>query len=179
MDDIDALFDSIDGWKEDLMDFGVAGIGAVGGNLLYGYLDSQVVAQLPFVGTTPWARSALAIAAGVAGGAVLSRYSKNLATGVAVGLAARGVAGLLNAFAPNLAQQLNPTATAGLGLTYDEQRLLVPGAMAAAPSFVEEVNGYGGATTTADQVSGLGQYGQTTRTVEEVHGFAGLAATLQ
>ena len=159
MDDLADLFDSVDGFKEDAMDFGVAGLGAVGANIAYGYLDNSVISKLPVIGTAPALRALAAIVVGVIGGAMVKKYNRNVATGVAVGLATRGVAGLLQVFAPSFVASVvpgTPAGTAGLGLTQDEQNLLLPSGMAAAPAFVEEVSGYGTQTKTVEDVSGLG-----------------------
>jgi hypothetical protein len=152
MGDLEDLFASVDSFKEDLMDFGVAGIGLIGANLVWGYIDEGLIAKIPVIGDSVWARALVAIVAGVAGGAALARTNKNLATGVAVGLTARGLTTLLRQVAPSLPLQ-------GLGMTANERYLLSPGV------------GY--ATTEVEAVNGASLQ------IENVAGFNGLASTLQ
>lgn len=145
MDDIAALFESVDGIKEDLMDFSVAGISAVGANLAYGYVEKMLVKADGTPMAPPWVMGPVAILAGVLGGSALAKVNRNVATGVAVGLAARGVTTLAKAYAPSL-----PLA----GLSDSEYRLLGPG-MAEAPVMVEQVAGLNGSTQTIENVAGL------------------------
>ena len=165
MDDLEALFNSVDGFKEDLMDFGVAGAGAVAANLAWGYLEGKAGESIDFVRDNPAVGSVAAIVAGVAGGAAMAKYNKNLATGIAVGLVARGINGLLKKYAVDATgvPLLPPVfGEARLGMTAAERRLLFSGA----PTRIEEVSGLHGATATVEEVSGLNGYG------------GGLAATL-
>jgi len=159
MDDLEALFSSVDGFKEDLMDFGVAGAGAIAANLAWGYLEGKAGENIEFVRTNPVVGSLGAIVAGVAGGAALAKYNKNLATGLAVGLVARGINGLLKKYAVDSAgAPLLPPVfgeVRGLGMTASERRLLFSGA----PTRVEEVSGLHGATSTVEEVNGLNGYG--------------------
>lgn len=168
MDDLEALFSSVDGFKEDLMDFGVAGAGAVAANLAWGYLEGKAGENIDFVRNNPAVGSVAAIVAGVAGGAAMAKYNKNLATGIAVGLVARGINGLLKKYAvdaagvPLLPPVFGEVGRSGLGMTESERRLLFSGA----PTRIEEVSGLHGATSTVEEVNGLNGYG------------GGLAATL-
>ena len=160
MDDLEALFSSVDGFKEDLMDFGVAGAGAIAANLAWGYLEGKAGENIEFVAKHPVVGSLGAIVAGVAGGAALAKYNKNLATGLAVGLVARGINGLLKKYAVDskTGEQLLPNVfgeVRGLGMTASERRLLFSGA----PTRVEEVAGLHGATSTVEEVNGLNGYG--------------------
>ena len=156
MDDLEALFDSVDGFKEDLLDFGVAGLGALGANMAWDMVEAQMLSRLH-----PALRAGAAIVAGVAGGAFLSQYSKNIATGVAVGLAARGLGQLAKTYLPTV------TAVAGLGMTVEERALLMPG-VASATTQIEEVAGLSAAPATVEEVSAL----------NGMDGDAALAATL-
>lgn len=149
--DMDTLFESVDGLKEDLVDFSIAGVSAVGANIGYGWLESKVLASMP-----PWVRGIASIAVGVLGGGFLAKWNRNVATGVAVGLAARGVNTLASAYLPA------GTLPALQGLGNTDYRLLSPG-VSEAPVVVEQVNGLSAATTTVEQMNGL----------------AGLAAVLQ
>jgi ABC-type uncharacterized transport system permease subunit len=143
MDDLEALFSSVDGFKEDLMDFGVAGAGAIAANLAWGYAEGKASENIEFVRANPIVGSVAAIVAGVAGGAAMAKYNKNLATGIAVGLVARGLNGLIKKFAVDKAglPLLPPVfGDAGMGMTASERRLLFSGA----PTRIEEVNGLHG-----------------------------------
>lgn len=157
MDDLEALFDSVDGFKDDMIDFGLAGLGGIGANFAWGYVDDFLAkSSLPLVGgadTTAFVvRGALALAGGVVLGGMVSRYNKTVATGVAVGLAIRGLTSALKALKPDL-------PIGAFGLTPDEQRMLMPGTFAAAPTMVEEVAGFGAAPTTIDSPSAVPNQG--------------------
>jgi len=155
MDDLEALFESVDGFKEDLIDFGVAGLGAVGANIAWDYVEANLVSRLPVVGTSLYGRAAVAVVAGVAAGAALARYNRNVATGVAVGLAARGLGTILRALMPTgLPPKESTEGLAAGGLPPGESTA----GLAAGIPMVEEVNGFGAATTTVempDAVHGL------------------------
>lgn len=184
MDDLEALFDSVDGLKTDLIDFGIAGGAAVLANVAYGFVESKVL-KVSFLASldAPGAdgkpsmvgglvRGAAALTVGVIGGSQLTRFNRNVATGVAVGLALRGVLKILRTLLPADTQTSIGLNTAFSGLSDGEYRLLGPG-ISGAPVMVEEVHGLHGATTTVEEVSGLS--GATT-TIERLNG---LAATLQ
>lgn len=167
--DLAALFDNMDGFKDDLMDFGVAGLGAVGATVAWGYVEQKVLPEIPFVKDSPVAQNVLAIVTGVAGGMAMAKVNKNLATGIAVGLAARGIAGILGSLKnaegepviPGLSAS-NPGRVGGLGLTAAENVLLFPrGTPQGSNASIEEVNGLGAATSTIEEI-----------------GLSGLAATL-
>jgi len=179
MDDLMALFDNIDGFKDDLMDFGVAGIGAVGAAVAWGFIDKKLVENINFLSTNAagsYIRNGLAIVVGVVGGMALSKVNKNIATGVAVGLAAKGIAGILGSFKDDQGVPYIPGLPVNsLGMTAAERGLLFPsGTPRGVNTSVEEVNGLSGATTSVEEVNGLS--GATT-SVEEI-GLNGLAATL-
>ena len=167
MDDLEALFNSVDGFKEDLMDFGVAGAGALGANLAWGYIEGMASEKVEFVRANPVVANLAAIVAGVAGGAAMAKYNKNLATGLAVGLVARGLNGLIKQYAVDKdGKSLLPPVfgeVSQFGMTESERRML-----------------FSGATTRVEEVAGL--HGGATSTVEEVNGLSGfrggLAATL-
>lgn len=154
LDDLDALFDSMDDFKEDLFDFTIAGVGGLGASIAWGYIDANIVSKIPVVGTSVYGRAIAQILAGVAGGALLSKMNKNLATGVAVVLAYSGIKTLAQQVMPNLPI----SGVDDLGLTWYEQKLLKESqrrGMAGAPTMVEEVSGLNAATATVEQVAGL------------------------
>lgn len=172
MDDLEALFDSVDGFKEDLIDFGIAGAAAVGANMVAGYLDKNFLTKHTDAAgkdagfdVPTWAKGAGFLVLGVAGGAFLAKYNRNAATGVAVGLAFRGINTLLRLKNATTHETYLPKALTDnlpnldlAGLSNVEYRMLGPGLSAPSaggPVMVEEVSGFNGATQTVEQVSGL------------------------
>lgn len=158
MNDLEALFDSVDGLKEDLLDFSIAGTAAVAANMAAGYLDKNLLtkqADGKGFDVPAWAKGAGFLLLSVAGGAFLAKYNRNVATGAAVGLAFRGINTLLQAYAPDAIKANLPQLA---GFSNVEYRMLGPGLgtpSAGSPVMVEEVSGFSGATQTIEQVSGL------------------------
>ncbi|MDO8688545.1 MAG: hypothetical protein Q7R39_00785 [Dehalococcoidia bacterium] len=148
--DLKALFGSIDSYKEDLMEFVPAGAGLIGGNIAFGYAAAFAAEKVEFVRSNPWILDVAAIVAGITAGNMLNRYDKRVATGVGIGLVARGLTGLIGKYSPV------KLPLAGLGADFNRY-------LAAAPQSVEQISGAPMSVEMGNGVSGL----------------AGLAATLQ
>lgn len=162
MDDLNALFDSVDGLKQDLIEYGTVAAGAIGANVLWN------VAVAKFVPATlnPTIRKyGLPVAAAVAG-ITLGRYvsksrvpqAHRLGLGVTIGLVTAGLTSLVKQFAPQLPIAGTDDPLYGLGAGY-------AGYLNGAPTTVEDMNGLG-AVVVEEAVAGAPMQ------VEDVAGFA-------
>jgi hypothetical protein len=176
MDDLNALFDSVDGLKEDLIEYGTIAAAAVGANVAWNYASAWAMTK--FGGTLPaWAKQygvpAAAILAGIFGGRFVARYNRKAGMGVTIGLVAAGLTGYAKMFLPNLNY-----AVSGLGAGNEDLLLgfgetsLFQKYLNGAPSTVENVNGLGTTPIAIEEsVSGFAGFGTAPSTVEEVSGL--------
>ncbi len=178
MDDLNALFDSVDGLQEDLVEYGTIAAAAVGANVLWNYGVAWVVGK--YGASIPaWARKygipAAAVLAGIFGGRYVARWSRKAGMGVTIGLVASGLTGFARLFAPTL-----PYTVQGLGASPDEMLLglseqdLFQKYLAGAPSTVEDVAGLGTTPIAVEESAygGYGGLGTAPTTVEQVSGLA-------
>lgn len=178
MDDLNALFDGVDGLKEDLMEYGTIAAAAIAANVAWNYVAAMALSR--FGQNLPdWARRygvpAATVLAGIFGGRFVARYNRKAGMGVTIGLVASGLSALAKQFVPGL------PASAGLfGLGESDDLLLGVGDsdlfnryLNGAPSTVEQVSGLGstpvaieesmagfGAASTVEDVAGLGGFGE-------------------
>jgi len=173
MDDLNALFDSVDGLKEDLIEYGTIAAAAVGANVAWNYASAWALGK--FGGSLPaWAKRygvpAAAILAGIFGGRTVARWNRKAGMGVTIGLVAAGLTGYAKMFLPSL-----PYAVSGLGaqedllLGFGEGQDLFQKYLSGAPTTVENVNGLG--TTPVAIEESVSGFGTAPSTVEEVSGL--------
>lgn len=176
--DLEALFETVDGLKEDLMEYGTIAAAAIGANVAFNYGVDFVLSKWT---TAPdWARKygvpTAAILAGVFGSRLVSRYNRKAATGVAIGLVAAGLSAFAKGFLPNvkgLGGIEDELTLAGLGASPDQllgntdmfQKYLggapttIEQMSGASVTVEESMSGFGGAPTTVEEsVSGLGGF---------------------
>lgn len=180
MDDLNALFDSVDGLKEDLMEYGTIAVAAIGANVAWNY--ALTFAMSKFGANLPgWARQygvpAATVLAGIFGGRYVARFNRKVGMGVTIGLVASGLSSLAKQFVPGLPAS---ASLYGLGASEDEMLLGVGNSdlfnryLNGAPSTVEQVAGLG-STPVAIEESVAG-FGFAPATVEAVNGLEGFGA---
>lgn len=155
MADIDGLFDAVDGVKEDLMEFGIAGAGFVGGVTAYSYLEDMIKSKDTEKKIPALAYHLGAVALGLVAGRFLARYDRRLATGAAVGLTAKGLMGLVNSLAgKSILPQVTFSGMDDLGYWTDRYRRQHP-QLNAAPQTIEQPMSVSGAPVTVEHLRGL------------------------
>jgi hypothetical protein len=132
MDDISALFDSVDGLKEDLVEYGTIAAGAIGANVLWNIAVAKFGGVLPAGAARRFGLPAAAILAGIFGGRLVGRKNRKLGLGMTIGLVAAGMTQFAKMFVPNL-----PVAGLSDGEIEEE---FVAGLLNSAPATVEELN---------------------------------------
>lgn len=149
MADLAALFEGIDGVKEDFLEFGVAAVAGIAARVAFG----RAAAMLPPSVPAPAVHLG-AIAAGIAGAHLIGKanvpYARQAATGVAIGLVTRGIEGLLATYAPSIPlagdDMFSPAANFNRYLQ-------------GAPTNYEEVSGFGAAPVSYEQQdTGIGSF---------------------
>jgi hypothetical protein len=158
--DLEALFDGVDGIKEDALEFGIMGASAVGAHVAYGMFATKI----PFVNKLPAvAQPLVPIALGLAAGRYLGKMDRRVATGVAVGLVAVGVRQLVRAYAPAsvkgaLAGADEEIMLQGPGdafLPDGEEQDLLNGYLSGAPITMEQVNGFDAVSVEESQLGAM------------------------
>lgn len=137
------MFSGFDGYKEDLMEFGVMGLAGTASFVAWGMIAPKIPNfNQPLVEN--YGKPALALLAAAATAQALSGVDRRIAVGAGVGLALAGVLGFAKAFGvPGFS---GATAISGFG---------------GAPIAIEEVSGFGGfggAPVTVEEVSGVGSF---------------------
>jgi hypothetical protein len=148
MSDLNALFDSVDGLKEDLIEYGTIAAGAIGANVVWNIAVARFGSTLPAGPVRQYGIPAAAILLGIFGGRMVARYNRKIGLGATIGLVAAGLTQLTKQFIPSL-----PVA----GLSASEDYYGVAGYLNG-PMTVEEdgVNGFGGPVTIEqDSVNGF------------------------
>jgi hypothetical protein len=128
MDELAALFGDFEGVKDDLMNFGIMGASAVGGHVLAGVILPYLPAAIP-----SWGKNAIVGVLGVIAGHYAAKYvDARVGNGLAVGMVAAGLTGIVREFAPQI-----PLAGPGdeLLLGLNEAPLSIEGA----PTAIEQV----------------------------------------
>ena len=142
LNDLNALFSSVDGLKEDLMEYGTIAAGAIGANVVWNIASAKFIPANLDPTIRKWGVPAAAILLGIFGGRMVARYNRKLGLGATIGLVAAGLTQITKQFIPNL-----PVA----GLSGDEDYYGVAGlgapvsieeGMSGAPVAVEEFNGF-------------------------------------
>lgn len=186
VNDLEALFDSVDGLKEDLMEYGTIAAAAVGANVAFNMGVNFLFTK--WTNPPDWARKygipAVAVLTGLVGGKFVGKYSRKAGMGVAIGLVAGGISMLAKQFAPNLpvaglADDDEEYDIEGLGASRDELLLglgaqpdLFQKYLGSAPTSVEEqVNGFGAPVSVEEQMNG---FGAPVSVEEQVSAFDGL-----
>lgn len=140
MNDIAALFDSVDGLKEDLMEYGTIAAGAIGANVLWNIAVAKFGSNITNPTLRRYGLPAAAVLAGIFGGRVIGRYNRKIGLGATIGLVAAGLTSFAKMAVPGL-----PVAGVEDGGEY------VAGYLNAAPATVEELN----AVSIEESVSGF------------------------
>lgn len=104
MDDLNALFDSVEGLSEDLKEYGTMAAAAIGANMVWNMAVARLVpANMLSPQVRRYVLPAAAILAGIYGGRKLSRsMNRRVGLGVTVGLVTAGVSSLVRQFFPSL-----------------------------------------------------------------------------
>ena len=157
MDDLNALFDSVDGLKQDLIEYGTVAAGAIGANVLWNIAVAKFVPASLNPTLRKYGLPAAAILGGIALGRQVSRsrlpQAHRLGLGVTIGLCISGFQQFAKMIAPSL-----PVAGLAAAPLYG-----IAGYLNGAPVTTEEVNGIG--AVAVEDVAGVA-------TVEEVAGFS-------
>lgn len=146
MNDLNALFDSVDGLKEDLIEYGTIAAGAIGANVAWNVLSARFIPANLDPTLRKWGVPAAAILLGIFGGRFVARYNRKIGLGATIGLVAAGLTQITKQFIPNL-------PVAGLaGQDYYGVAGLLNG-----PVTVEEagVAGFGAPVTIEDSLNGF------------------------
>lgn len=158
---LNALFSNMSGLKEDLMTYGTIGAGVIGGVVAYNFAFDKLMAAMPSLATAAdgklvtYGKPLGAIALGIFGGQYVSRkLNRNVGQGMAVGLTAAGLLGMI--------QVLDTAKSLPFNATLQLTQPMLPAAsvppektvagLRAAPVQVEEING---APITIEAVSGF------------------------
>jgi hypothetical protein len=147
LNDLNALFDSVDGLKEDLVEYGTIAAGAIGANVVWNIAVAKYGSIVP-QSMRQYGLPALAVLAGIFGGRQVARYNRKLGLGFTIGLVAAGLTQFTKMFVPNL-----PVA----GLASDDWSM----PLLDSPVYAEELNALtieqnvAGAPSTIEQVAGF------------------------
>jgi hypothetical protein len=138
--DLDALFDSVDGLKEDLVEYGLVAAAAIGSNMAWNWATRKFVPVTAPAWVDQYAIPAVAMVGGIYLGRTVGQYNRQAGQGVAFGLVTAGLAKLVKQIVPD-AQIPGLAGTSdslyGLG-AYSAPRYLPQ------TSPIEEVNAGGG-----------------------------------
>lgn len=147
MNDLNSLFDSVDGLKEDLIEYGTIAAGAIGANVAWNIITAKFVPANLDPTLRKWGVPAAAILLGIFGGRMVARYNRKVGLGATIGLVAAGLTQITKQFIPNL-----PVA----GLSATEDYYGVAGYLGG-PVTIEEqgVNGFGGPVTVEESLNGF------------------------
>lgn len=137
MNDLNALFDSVDGLKEDIIEYGTIGLGAYGATVAWDIAVAKLVPTTLDPTLRKWGIPAAAVLVGIFGGRMVARYNRKIGLGMTVGLVALG----LSRITRNLIPGLPVGAMGGLGASEDYYG--VAGYLGG-PVTIEEANGMGG-----------------------------------
>lgn len=151
MDDLNALFDSVEGMSEDLKEYGTIGAAIVGSMFVWNFaVDKLVPANLLSAQTRRYVIPVASILTGLYAGRKLSRMvNRRVGLGVTVGLVTSGLLALVRQFFPSIPLPSFAGLEGGLygaPVTYEEYGAGVSGG----PITVEETGpgvselGYGG-----------------------------------
>lgn len=149
MNDLNALFDSVDGLKEDLIEYGTIAAGAIGANVVWNLLAAKFVPANLDPTLRKYGVPAAAILLGIFGGRMVARYNRKIGLGATIGLVAAGLTQLTKTFMPGL-PGMN-------GLAGEEDYYGVAGYLGG-PVTIEEngVSGFSGAPyTVEDSLNGF------------------------
>ena len=148
MNDLNALFDSVDGLKEDLIEYGTIAAGAIGANVAWNILTARFIPANLDPTLRRWGVPVAAILLGIFGGRMVARYNRKIGLGATIGLVAAGLTQLTKQFVPNL-------PVAGLGGS-TEDYYGVAGYLGG-PVTVEEsgVSGFGSLTVEESNLNGF------------------------
>lgn len=102
MNDLNALFDSVDGLKEDLIEYGTIAAGAIGANVAWNILSAKFIPANLDPTLRKYGVPAAAILLGIFGGRMVARYNRKIGLGATIGLVAAGLTQLTKTFIPNL-----------------------------------------------------------------------------
>ncbi len=113
-DELEMLFDGIDGLKEDVLEYGMAGAVAFGASYGYDFAIEKLQPHLPTASWAKWIPPAGAVVLGLGGGYLLAEKvgQRKIASGFAIGLIANGVARVV---AELRGASKAPGAVSGLG----------------------------------------------------------------
>lgn len=160
MDDLNALFDSVDGLKDDLVEYGTVAAGAIAANMAWNYAVAKFVPATLDPTLRTYGLPVAAIIGGIALGRVVARtripQAHRLGLGVTFGLVTAGITSLAKTLAPSL-----PIA----GLGGPAPLYGFPG-LGRAPMSVEQQNGLGTVAVEEQSLHG------SPYSIEEVSGFA-------
>jgi hypothetical protein len=179
MDELSDLFASVDAAQiaDDVMEYGVIAASAIASGVAFnmgvGYLLSKWTTAPAWVSQYVVPASAIVLGA-VGGSYVAAKYNRRVGTGMAVGLATVGLTQLAKQFFPSLPLQ-------GLGYGPEDEALLGLGNGQQAFQRYLAASGQqlSGATVTVEDVSGgngFSGFGNATMTVEQVSGLGNVAA---
>jgi hypothetical protein len=148
MDDLNALFDSVDGLKQDLMEYGTVALGAIGANVLWNIAVAKFVPSTLNPTLRKYGLPALAVVGGISLGRIVARQrlpqAHRLGLGVTIGLVTAGLTQFVKMVMPTL-------PIAGLAANYEDP-LYGSAGLFAAPVTTEDVSG---APLTTEEVSGF------------------------
>ncbi len=102
MNDLNALFDSVDGLKEDLIEYGTIAAGAIGANVAWNVLSACFIPANLDPTLRRWGVPAAAILLGIFGGRFVARYNRKIGLGATIVLVAAGLTQITKQFVPNL-----------------------------------------------------------------------------
>jgi hypothetical protein len=156
MNDLDALFGSVDGLKEDIMEYGTIAGAAVMANVGWNMALAKFVPSDLNPSLRQYGLPAVAIVGGIALGRAVARTNRRVGLGVTIGLVSAGISSLVRSFVPGVPM-------AGLG-SYRR-------GFGRAPMMTEDVSGIG-APVSIEDLSGA------PATIEDMSQVDGLSATM-
>lgn len=145
MNDLNALFDSVDGLKADLIEYGTIAAGAIGANVLWNVVVPKITPANLNPTLKQYGLPAAAVLGGIFLGRIVSKKNRKLGLGVTIGLVSAGLTQFAKMVVPSL-----PYAVAGYGYGGG-----YAGYLNGAPVTAEEVHGFAGAPVTTEEVSGF------------------------
>lgn len=102
MNDLNALFDSVDGLKEDLIEYGTIAAGAIGANVVWNVAVAKFGGVVPAGPMRTYGLPAAAILLGIFGGRMVARKNRKLGLGFTIGLVTAGLTSYVKMFAPSI-----------------------------------------------------------------------------
>jgi hypothetical protein len=160
MDDLNALFDSVDGLKEDLIEYGTIAAGAVGANIAWNYLTARFVPPTLSPVLQRYGIPALAIVGGIFAGRAVARRDRRIGLGVTIGLVSAGLSAVVRELIPAMSQ---PSVSGFGAQPYGMMGAAAP-ARSSGPMMVEDFHGapttieFSGAPVIAEDFAGLGGF---------------------